>query len=109
TAPVRVVNLEEAALPAAPNPSMGPLMLLIGGVLGLALGLLAASLREALDRRVRTPKDVAAVTAVPVVGSIVSDRRIPGNPLAARAGSRSRSAESFRAVRAHVDHLRMRD
>ena len=109
TAPVRVVNLEQAALPSAPNPSVGPLMLLVGGVLGLALGLLAASLREAVDRRIRTPRDVARVTDVPVVGAIVSDRRIRSSPLAARAGSRGSSAESFRAVRAHLDLLRERD
>jgi capsular exopolysaccharide synthesis family protein len=109
TAPVRVVNLEQAALPEQPNASAGPLMLLVGGVLGLALGLLAASLREAVDRRVRTPRDVARVTSVPVVGAIVADRRIRTTPLTARAGSRSPSAESFRAVRAHLDHLRERD
>ena len=109
TAPVRVVNLEQAALPAAPNPSVGPLLLLVGGVLGLALGLLAASLREAVDRRIRTPRDVARVTDVPVVGAIVSDRRIRTSPLAARAGSRGPSAESFRALRAHLDLLRARD
>jgi capsular exopolysaccharide synthesis family protein len=84
-------------------------MLLVGGVLGLALGLLGASLREAVDRRIRTPRDVARVTGVPVVGAIVSDRRIRTSPLAARAGSRGASAESFRGVRAHLDLLRERD
>ena len=109
TAPVRVVNLEQAALPSAPNPSVGPLMLLVGGVLGLALGLLAASLREAFDRRVRTPRDVARVTDVPVVGAIVSDRRIRSTPLAARAGSRSPAPNRSARVRGHLDHLRERD
>lgn len=109
TAPVRVVNLEQAALPSSPNPSAGALMLLVGGVLGLALGLLAASLREAVDRRIRSPRDVARVTDVPVVGAVVSDRRLRTTPLAARAGSRTASAESFRAVRAHLDLLRERD
>jgi capsular exopolysaccharide synthesis family protein len=109
TAPVRVVNLEEAALPTEPDPSAGPLMLLVGGVLGLALGLLAASVRESLDRRIRAPRDAARVTDVPVVGGIVSDRRIRRDSLTARAGTRSPSAESFRALRAHVDHLRERD
>lgn len=108
TAPVRVVNLEQAALPEAPNPSNGPLLLLVGGVLGLALGLLAASLREAVDRRVRSPRDVAQVTDIPVIGAIVADRRLRAG-LTARAGARSASSESFRALRAHVDHLRGRD
>ena len=108
TAPVRVVNLEQAALPTAPNASTGPLLLLVGGVLGLALGLLAASVREAVDRRVRTPRDVARVTDVPVVGTIVADRRLRSE-LTARAGARTPSAESFRALRAHIDHLRSRD
>ncbi|HTL40552.1 MAG TPA: AAA family ATPase, partial [Pseudolysinimonas sp.] len=108
-APVRIVNIEEAALPEAPLPSNGALMLLVGGVLGLAAGLVAASLREAFDTRVRGPKGVAAVSPIPVVGDIPGDRSIPANPLVARAGSVGAAAEAFRGLRAHVDFLRVRD
>lgn len=106
TAPVRVVNLEEATLPSAPDSSNGTLMLLVGGVLGLALGLLLASLREAFDRRVRTPRDVTAVSDVPVIGQIVGDRAVWSGVLVARTGSRAAIAESFRSLRARFDHLR---
>ncbi|MGN6503046.1 MAG: YveK family protein, partial [Pseudolysinimonas sp.] len=108
-APVRIVNIEEAALPEAPLPSNSALMLLIGGVLGLAAGLVAASLREAFDTRVRGPKGVAAVSPIPVVGDIPGDRSLPANPLVARAGNVGAAAEAFRALRAHVDFLRLRD
>lgn len=109
TAPVRVVNLESAPLPTAPDPTSGPLVLLVGGVLGLAAGLLLASLREAFDRRVRTARDAGRVTDVPVLGDIPADRGLRANPFVARSGSRSAGAEAFRALRTHLDHVRGRD
>ena len=92
-APVRIVQIEEAALPDAPLPSNGALMLIVGGVLGLAIGLLAASLREAFDRRIRTP--ARRRTRHRRAGRRRDRRRIAGirtSPLAARAGSRGASA-----------------
>lgn len=109
TAPVQVVNLARAEMPTTPDTSTGPILLLEGGVLGFGLGLLAAWFRGALDRRIRGPKDVSRVTDIPVVGEISADRGVRTNPLVARAGSRTAIAESFRALRAHLDHLRGRD
>ena len=108
-APVRIVNIEEAALPVAPLPSNGGLLLIVGGVLGLAVGLLAASLREAFDRRVRGPKDIASVARIPILGDIPADRAVWTTPLVARSGAGAPIAEAFRALRAHIDHLRTRD
>ncbi len=108
-APVRIVNIEEAALPVAPLPSNGGLLLIVGGVLGLAVGLLAASLREAFDTRVRGPKDIAAVARIPILGDIPADRAVWTTPLVARSGAGAPIAEAFRALRAHIDHLRARD
>ncbi|MEQ1737860.1 MAG: hypothetical protein ABL886_15815, partial [Rhodoglobus sp.] len=99
-APVRIVNIEEAVLPTAPLPSNSGLLLVVGGVLGLAVGLLAASLREAFDRRVRGPKDIASVAHVPVLGDIPADRAVWTTPLVARSGAGAPIAEAFRALRA---------
>ncbi len=108
-APVRIVNIEEAVLPTAPLPTNSGLLLIVGGVLGLAVGLLAASLREAFDTRVRGPKDIATVAHIPVLGDIPSDRAVWTTPLVARSGAGAPIAEAFRALRAHIDHIRVRD
>lgn len=108
-APVRIVNIEEAVLPTAPLPSNSGLLLIVGGVLGLAVGLLAASLREAFDRRVRGPKDIASVARIPILGDIPADRAVWTTPLVARSGAGAPIAEAFRALRAHIDYVRARD
>jgi capsular exopolysaccharide synthesis family protein len=109
TAPVRIVNIEHASLPTAPALSNAPLLLAVGGILGLALGLVGASLRESLDRRIRGRKDVAAVTELPVLGQIRPDRGVRASPIVMRTSSQSAIAESFRALRASVEHVRSRD
>jgi capsular exopolysaccharide synthesis family protein len=108
-APVRIVNIEEAVLPTGPLPTNSGLLLIVGGVLGLAVGLLAASLREAFDTRVRGPKDIATVAHIPVLGDIPADRAVWTTPLVARSGAGAPIAEAFRALRAHIDHIRVRD
>ncbi|HWM34301.1 MAG TPA: polysaccharide biosynthesis tyrosine autokinase, partial [Pseudolysinimonas sp.] len=108
-APVRIVNIEEAVLPTQPLPSNSGLILIVGGVLGLTAGLVAASLREVLDTRVRGPKDVEAIAPIPVIGEIPADRTVKTAPIVARPGSGTRIAEAFRALRAHLDHVRTRD
>ncbi|CAN5254097.1 hypothetical protein BH11ACT5_BH11ACT5_22660 [soil metagenome] len=109
TAPVRIVNIEHASLPTAPTFSNAPLLLAVGAILGLALGLVGASLRETLDRRIRGRKDVAAVTERPVLGQIRPDRGVKASPIVMHTSSQSAIAESFRGLRASVEHVRSRD
>lgn len=94
---------------AAVQSTGSPGYAIVGGVLGLAVGLLAASLREALDTRVRSPKDIAAIARIPILGRIPADRAVWSAPLVARNIADAPIAESFRALRAAVDHLRTRD
>ncbi|MCU1579856.1 MAG: chromosome partitioning protein [Rhodoglobus sp.] len=107
--PVRVVNIEKATLPAAPNSSDASLFLVVGAFLGLAGGLVGASLRESLDRRIRGRKDVAAATTLPVVGEVRPDRTIRSTPLVVNTIPGGATAESFRALRANLEHIRLRD
>jgi|GEM_PF-741746 len=108
-APVRIVNIEHASLPTAPTSSNAALLLAVGAILGLALGLVGASLRETLDRRVRGRKDVAAVTDRPVLGQIRPDRGVKSSPIVMHTSVQSAIAESFRGLRASVEHVRSRD
>ena len=109
TTPVRIVNIEHASLPTAPTLSNAPLLVGVGAILGLALGLVGASLRETLDRRIRGRKDVAAVTERPVLGQIRPDRGVKASPIVMHTSSQSAIAESFRSLRANVEHVRSRD
>ena len=109
TTPVRIVNIEHASLPTAPTLSNAPLLVGVGAILGLALGLVGASLRETLDRRIRGRKDVAAVTERPVLGQIRPDRGVKASPIVMHTSSQSAIAESFRGLRANVEHVRSRD
>ncbi len=67
--------------PSRPKPK---LYVLVAGILGLALGLALALLRERLDRRLRTPEEVEEQFNVPILA------RIP------RFGRSDRSAAAFR-------------
>jgi capsular exopolysaccharide synthesis family protein len=80
--------------------------LLVAGILGLVLGLLAAFLRDYFDRTLRSVEDIERAFGVPVIGQIPSVK--PGN-----RGERSRIlweengdfAESFRGLRANLQYL----
>jgi succinoglycan biosynthesis transport protein ExoP len=106
---LRIVNIEEAELPTEPEQAVGPFFLVIGAIAGLGLGLVAASVREALDRRVRTRRDVAAVTEAPVVGVLRRDRALRRTPLAGGDRGNGSVSESFRSLRTAIGHLRVRD
>lgn len=79
--------------------------LLIAGILGLVLGLLAAFLRDYFDRTLRTVEEIERAFGVPVIGQIPT----------VRAANRERSqilwdengdfAESFRGLRANLQYL----
>jgi capsular exopolysaccharide synthesis family protein len=80
--------------------------LLIAGVLGLIIGLLAAFLRDYFDRTLRTVEEIERAFGVPVIGQIPTVK--PSN-----RGERTRIlweengdfAESFRGLRANLQYL----
>ena len=86
-----------------PKPSRN---LLVAGVLGVVLGLLAAFLRDYFDRTLRTVEEIESAFGVPVIGQIPTVR-------SANRGERSRIlwnengdfAEAFRALRANLQYL----
>jgi capsular polysaccharide biosynthesis protein len=75
---------------------------LFGLVLGLALGIGIALLRQAFDRRVRSSSEVASILGVPVLGRIPGTLRpVPGKGKPA-AGSDA-EAEALRLLRLNVE------
>jgi capsular exopolysaccharide synthesis family protein len=61
------VSAEVPDSPASPKTTRNTVL---GAIIGLALGLLAAFVRDSLDRRMRTPKDVHEELGFPVLGRV---------------------------------------
>jgi polysaccharide biosynthesis transport protein len=103
--PVRLTLVSPALLPTAPSSSRKTTDLVLGLVVGLALGLTAVIVREKTDRRVRTVGEARSSTACSLVTS-VGDTGGRAGSLIRRAGlpirtadPGSSAAESFRRLR----------
>jgi polysaccharide biosynthesis transport protein len=103
-APVTLSVTIPAQLPRHPVAPRKPLYLLLGSLLGLVLGVGGAVIREVLSRRLRDAEDAAAVTGLPVLGS-VPDQRRRASPLVMTSDLGSVEAEAYRRVRVNVGAL----
>ncbi|MDR5691572.1 polysaccharide biosynthesis tyrosine autokinase [Agromyces indicus] len=105
TSPVRLTLVQHAAVPQAPVSPNVPLNVALGGLVGLALGIGLAVLRETLDTRIRNERDVELVTETPIIGGIVFDPKANERPLIVHADPQSPRAESFRTLRTNLYFL----
>lgn len=104
--PVRITQVTEALVPeSAVSPNI-PLNLALGFLVGLALGLGIAVLRETLDTRIRGEHDITGLTSAPLVGGIAYDAKASERPLIVQDDPRSVRAESFRTLRTNFQFLR---
>ncbi|MGK3953990.1 polysaccharide biosynthesis tyrosine autokinase [Microbacterium sp. I2] len=105
TSPVRLSPVENALPPLEPSSPNVPLNLVLGALVGLALGIGIAVLRAVLDTRIRTPRDVEVLTDRPIIGTIAFDPKASERPLIVHADPLSPRAESFRAMRTNLQFL----
>jgi polysaccharide biosynthesis transport protein len=99
--------VDRASEPSVRIESGGPALLtVVGGALGLIVGLLVGFAREALDRRLRTARDLHREIGAPILG------RIPASAFgkswrasAPGAGEIDPDFESFRALRSNLTYL----
>lgn len=103
--PVKITLLQQALIPFAPSSPNVPLNIALGALVGLALGVGIAVLREALDTRVRNEHDVELITDAPIIGGIAYDQGTPQNPLVVKDDPRSPRSESFRTLRTNLQFL----
>lgn len=88
---------KKPAAPTAPTGAGLPLLLGLGGVVGLALGLLLSWVRLVFDPAVRSTRELVRSLGAPLLGTLPRERAYGGSPLAiGRSGSRL--AEEYRAV-----------
>jgi succinoglycan biosynthesis transport protein ExoP len=103
--PVRITQVTDAVAPTGPESPNIPLNLALGALIGLALGLGVAVLRETLDARIRGEHDIRGLSTAPIVGGIAFDSRAPERPLIVQDDPRSIRAESFRTLRTNFQFL----
>ena len=102
---VSVSVLREAVVPDAPTSPSTAINLVFGLLVGLALGLGIAILREVLDTRIRGERDVTAITDAPIIGGISFDATAVKRPLIVQDDPHSPRAEAFRTLRTNLQFL----
>ena len=103
--PVKVSVVRSPDLPTAPVSPNTKLNLALGLLVGLALGVGAAVLREVLDTSVKGESDVKQVTDTAVIGGIAYDPEAPNRPLIVQTDPHSTRAEAFRQLRTNLQFV----
>jgi tyrosine-protein kinase len=103
-ADITSVQLPEGASKVRPRPKRNALL---GGLLGLVLGVGLAFLAEALDKRVRTEKEIEETLGVPLLGRIPRPARAlrNANRLVMLAEPTSVHAQTFRRLRTSLEFV----
>jgi polysaccharide biosynthesis transport protein len=97
-----------ASTPKAPASPRHPVDLTVGFVLGLALGLGVALVRDRYDDSLRSPADFESLAGAPILGLIphrASAATEAGNVLAALGESDPKAAAAYRDVRTRLAHI----
>nr|WP_218844831.1 polysaccharide biosynthesis tyrosine autokinase [Microbacterium pseudoresistens] len=103
--PVTVTVTNPASVPTKPASPNVPLLVALGGILGLAIGIGIAVLRHVLDVRIHTLHDIEQLTDKPMLGGIAYDPDASKRPLIVHADPRSPRSESFRTLRTNLQFL----
>ncbi|QOD02648.1 polysaccharide biosynthesis tyrosine autokinase [Pseudarthrobacter sp. BIM B-2242] len=109
---VRVLPLGKAVLPTSPVSPNVKLTLVLGALIGLALGLAYALVRRHLDRRIRNAAEIERLFDVPVIGTLPVDHRLDGKSTVLEDGSEAplhdaggAMAEALRELRTNLSFL----
>lgn len=102
TSPVSLSITKPAKAPPSPSAPNTRLNLIVGLVLGLASGVVAALLKYSLDNRIRGEADLRRVTELPLLGGISFDQDATRKPLLTQTAPQSPRAESFRQLRTNL-------
>lgn len=101
-APVKLTVTNDASLPAAPSSPRPKINLALGLLIGLALGVGAAVLRETLDTTVKGKDDLQRITGATPLGIIAHDPDVAKRPLVVQIEAQSPRAETFRQLRTNL-------
>jgi succinoglycan biosynthesis transport protein ExoP len=101
--PVQITK--PATVPSSPSSPKVARNTILGAILGLAFGLLAAFMRDSLDRRLRNTDEVQAELHLPVIGRVPDDAL--GHPGFANGAVDDADVhlEAFRMLRTNLEFL----
>jgi capsular exopolysaccharide synthesis family protein len=105
TSAIRITRVSPARPPATPSSPDKRIDLAFGVLAGVLLGMLAALLRESLDTRLRTAKELADATGVPVLGTISFDAAARGHGFTMISHQSSVQGEAYRQLRTTLKFL----
>jgi capsular exopolysaccharide synthesis family protein len=103
-----LVSLEVTSPPALNTTPVAPKPLVTMGlalIIGLALGVGIALLRELLDKTFRSADSLRAATKAVVLGTIAFDDTAKASPLIVDGQARSVRAEAFRQLRTNLQYV----
>lgn len=103
--PVKVTVVKEADVetgPISPKPARN---LALGAVLGLLAGFGIALLRDFLDTRIKSQRDVEGVTDKSVLGGVAYDPDAPSHPLIVHVDPRAQRSEAIRVIRTNLQFV----
>lgn len=103
--PVKLTMVKIAEVPSVPVSPRVPLNIALGALVGLALGIGFAVLREVLDTRIRNERDLEQISDAPIIGGIAYDPKADERPLIVQSDPRSPRAESFRTLRTNLSFI----
>jgi len=102
---------DSARLPTEPSSPNTRLNVIIGALVGLALGLVYAFVRHTFDRRVRHPRDIERETGVSVIGtlplekSMADERQVIDFSLESQHGVSHHTIEAMRELRTNLQFI----
>lgn len=105
SAPVQVTPVTSAAVPDAPSSPVTSRNLALGAIGGLVVGVLIALLLAVLDTRIRSSRDLDAVTDSPVIGAIPMDPQAKTRPIIMKEDPQNPRSEAFRALRTNLQFI----
>lgn len=97
-------RLSDAELPETPASPVPVRDGILGLLLGLVAGLVAANARDLTDDRIRRTSDVSAILPVPILGFLPEARSTSGRPVVVDDPDGT-AAEAFRALRTSIATL----
>lgn len=100
--PVNVTVVQPATLPTSPVAPRPKVNLALGLLLGLALGVGVALLRETLDSSIKNSEDLQKLTGSSALGIIAFDSQAQRSPLVSQLDSRTGRGEAFRTLRTNL-------
>lgn len=105
TSPVKVSVVRQADLPQAPVSPRPKLNLALGLLVGLAVGVGAAVLRETLDTTIKGVETIQDELGQPTLGVIAFDPDAAKRPLIVQNNPQSTRAEAFRQLRTNLQFV----